>query len=160
MSNLRWIERDGVRTLQSAYLLDGEKIWQDIPTHQESKPTFKVKWEGEDSGRPMKSCCQCGETIPVEFLGAEMHWCQPKYTNGCAGTYKDKPKNVTVEDELTKIIRGMRDPDVYASDDIAKAAIEFFKKRMLPVMEVQYDTFGNRRESYHGDCHKALFGEA
>lgn len=35
--SLRCIERDGVRTLQSAYLLDGEKIWQDVPTHQEPK---------------------------------------------------------------------------------------------------------------------------
>lgn len=125
------------------------RIVSELPTHQEPK---KV--------RSFCNICKHDvyEDVPftIDGGGRIVHY-------KCYTDVEYNPKLVTVEDALSKIIRGMRDPEAYYSEDIAKAAIEFFKARMpkpMPDNCSAPNTFWDGYNQALKDVRQALFGEA
>lgn len=72
-------------------------------------------------------------------------------------THKE-PKKVSVVEELEHIIMPMRDRDIYSSDELAEAAIEFFRARMPKREFADYYSQAIYNQAIK-DVRKALFGE-
>ena len=72
-------------------------------------------------------------------------------------THKE-PKKVSVVEELEHIIMPMRDREIYSSDELAEAAIEFFRARMPKCEFADYYSQAIYNQAIK-DVRKALFGE-
>ena len=142
--SLRWIERDGKMVLQQqARAWTGNEmgmVFVDVPTHQEPKKDSEAIYP----------CLGCGVMRTKAEGGTTFTVCDDCWDK----QYPKRPKKMTVEDELAKVLWGKE------SKCGAKDAIAFFKARM-PIVSDGW--LWNERLAYEQalkDVRQALFGES